>query len=168
VGLAAGAGGLKLGLNAAGYVISPRHHSTQARLGPLTITGATGTSGARRGSGATGPTSRLGAAELYSSDVAAYNQGTARRIAATLSFAGDLDCVIDAVADFPDETLITVINSSGDWYQFVYNHGQLDLPAMRSGSDYTSALPNGESWQDYKAQSDVNCTIDSTGQITIS
>jgi hypothetical protein len=102
---------------------------------------------------------------LYQADVDAFNASTYAGLLRSLSQLGQADCAVGASTDFPDETLITVISSSGQWFQFGVTNGVVEPTAIRSGSDYTTAL-GGLSWQEFKQQG-IPCVF-SDGQILIS
>jgi len=103
---------------------------------------------------------------MYRADVDGYNSSSARGIAATGAVLGaSLDCSIGTSSDFPDQTLITVISSSGMWFQFTFKGGQMLITGMRNGSDYTQGM-GGVSWPDFKAQG-APCSISNDATIAV-
>ena len=103
---------------------------------------------------------------MYQTDVDGYNSSMAKSLAASGAILGaSLDCAIGTSSDFPDQTLITVIASSGSWYQFTFKGGQMLVTGMRSGNDYNQGM-GGVSWSDFKAQG-APCLIANDGTVTV-
>jgi len=104
----------------------------------------------------------------YRRDVAAFDNSSYASMVQSYTMMGLADCAVGKGADFPSETLITVISSEGSWAQFAVVKGQMEMGSFRNGEDYQSALPAGEDWQSFKADSGVNCHVTHSGRIRIS